>query len=181
MSDERVIELVGPPVVASKLGFSIPSAIRLMRAGLAGTIYSDGQREMVSRARVDELAARRMRDLASLPPAFILRVGPPQEDTSDDPRPWYGWDDLARGDSVTFGISRRWPVRDAEQLRGHLLVVTVSGVVAHVARIADVSPVDDEWAFKLVEPNPDDREARAWRDIRVPTAGGGKTLRHQLA
>ena len=49
MSVDRVIELVGPPVVASKFGFSIPSAIRLMRAGLAGPVYTDGQREMVSR------------------------------------------------------------------------------------------------------------------------------------
>lgn len=180
MSEDREIDLVGPPVVASKLGFSIPSAIRLMRSGLAGTIYTDGQREMVSRKRVDKLAERTMRDLADLPSAFILRVGPRQDDTSEDPRPWYGWDDMAREDSVRFGISRRWPVRDAEQLRGHLLVVTISGFVAHVARIVDVTPIDDEWEFKLADPAPGDADGRAWKDIRLPTSGGGKTFRHGL-
>lgn len=181
MSVDRVIELVGPPVVASKFGFSIPSAIRLMRAGLAGPVYTDGQREMVSRKLVDELARLHpLTDLADLPPAFILRVGPRHADTSKDDRPWYGWDQMDREGSVRFGISRRWPVRDAEKLRGRLLVVTVSGVPAHVARIADVTPIGDEWGFELADPRLDDTDANAWQNVRVPTTGGGKTFRHGL-
>jgi hypothetical protein len=174
--------MIGPPAVASKLGFSIPSAIRLMRAGLAGPVYTDGQREMVSRKLVDKLARRQpLTDLADLPAAFVLRVGPRQEDPSkEDDRPWYGWDEMDREGSVRFGISRKWPVRDAEKLRGRLLIVTVSGVVAHVARIVDVTPIGDEWGFELTDPRPDDTEAQAWQNVRVPTTGEGKTLRHGL-
>ena len=47
------VELVGPPVVASRLDLARSSAVRLMEAGLAGRLHTDGQRVMVERKLVE--------------------------------------------------------------------------------------------------------------------------------
>lgn len=178
-----VVELVGPPQVAKRLDIARSSAFRLMRAGLAGDLYTFVQYEMVERELVERLAENRpMMDLASLPPALIVRVGSPQRDTSkEDPRPWYGWHDKYKEDSVRFGISRWWEIREPHKLAGQLFVVTVSGFTVHVARLGEnprPSDIEPTWELELTEPAANDADAAAWRNIRTKTPGGGAVLRH---
>jgi hypothetical protein len=179
-----VIELVGPPQVAKRLNIARSSAFRLMRAGLAGDLYTFVQYEMVECELVDLLADRRpMVDLAGLPPALIVRAGSPQRDISKDPRPWYGWHDKYKEDSVKFGISRWWEIREPHKLAGQLFVVTVSGFTVHVARLGEnprPSDIEPTWELDLTEPAAAAADADAWRDIRVKTPGGGAILRHGL-
>ena len=180
MDEMEPIELVGPPVVASALGLARPSAVRLMQAGLAGRLYTDGQREMVGRSRVDALATLPLKDLDDMPPALIVRAGPPHVDTSDDSRDWYGWHAAAPKDAQRAGASRWWVVRDADQLTGQLFVVTVSGIVVDVARIVSAISAEDFWAFRLVDPTADDTDARAWHGLRLKPTAGGAIVRHGL-
>jgi hypothetical protein len=183
----QTIELVGPPVVANELGLARSSAIRLMQAGLAGPLYSDGQREMVARQQVDDLARWSTVSLAKLPPAFIVRVGPRQRNEDEhDNRLWYGWHSL-ESDRATQrdGIDRWWEIRNPDELRGQLLVVTVSGFAVYVARIDPRAapthhPVSATWWLHLQEATARDADADAWRGIRVKTPGGGAVLRHRL-
>lgn len=180
MNEMEPVELVGPPVVASALGLARPSAVRLMQAGLAGRLYTDGQREMVERSHVAALAGRPLKELDDLPPALIVRAGPPHKDGSDDSRDWYGWHAAASKEARRAGVSRWWVVRDADQLAGQLFVVTVSGIVVDVARIAGAISAEDFWAFRLTDPADDDSDAHAWHGLRLRPVAGGAIMRHGL-
>jgi hypothetical protein len=185
-----LVELVGPPAVASRLDLARSSAVRLMEAGLAGRLYTDGQRVMVERELVEDLAIP-VTDLDTMPPALVVRVGPPQRDTEeakfrDKPRKWYGWNSLAHDKTdQRAGISRWWEIRDPDKLRGQLFVATVSGFTVDVARIdsqapATPHPANATWELHIVDPSDGDAAADAWRGIRVKTPGGGAILRHRL-
>lgn len=185
-----LVELVGPPFVASRLDLARSSAVRLMEAGLAGRLYTDGQRVMVEREPIEALAIPAT-DLDVLPPAFVVRLGPPQKDTEeaefrDKPRKWYGWNSLA-GDKADqrAGISRWWEIRDPDKLKGQLFVATVSGFTVDVARIDSQSPATPHpanatWELHIIDLRDGDADADAWRNIRVKTPGGGAILRHRL-
>jgi hypothetical protein len=175
-----LVELMGPVAIAARLAIARSSALQLIEAGLAGRRYVEGQRQMVERERVEALARRDPVDLHGLPPALIVRVGPPQPDTTTDPRDWYGWYELAPKDTRRGGISRWWRVRDADRLIGRLFVVTVSGFVVDVARIAGARSDRSDWDFQLVDPAASDTDAESWQDVRLKSVGGGAVIRHLL-
>lgn len=178
-----LIELMAAPAVASYLGIARPSALQIIHTGLAGPIYHDGQREAVESKIIKEIADRPMTDLSQLPPAIIVRVGPPEIDTSEDSRRWVGWHRNAPRKVQRDGISRWWRVRDAKRLAeppGHLFVVTVSGLVVDVARITDASQEGIYSAFELDDPADDDDEAQMWRNVRLRPIGGGPVIRHRI-
>lgn len=180
--ESDLVEVMGPVAIAAHLAIARSSALQLIEAGLAGRRYVEGQRQMVERGRVEVLAKRTPVDLtACLPPALVVRVGPPQRDTTNDPRDWYGWYELAPKDARRNGVSRWWRVRDAESLIGRLFVVTVSGFVVDVSRIADARSDRSDWAFQLVDPSASDADAKSWQAVRLKSVGGGAIIRHLLA
>jgi hypothetical protein len=175
------VRLVGPPGVMRRLALHRESAIRLMHAGLAGRLYTDGQREMVELTRVEELGARPLKDLAELPPALLLRVGAPEPDTDpENNRGWKGWYQDAPREEQLAGVTRRWPVSHAEVLIGQLLVVSVSGFIVEVGRIESATQYSSDLTWAFVIRDADDAEAAAWRNIRTRQPGGGGVLRHGL-
>jgi hypothetical protein len=177
----RPTEFMAPTAMAARLSISRPSALQLIEAGLVGPRYTEGQRIMVERQRVEDLAARGPEvEITDLPPALIARVGPPQADTTSDPRDWYGWDETAEKEARRAGVSRWWRVRDAKTLIGRLFVVTVSGFEVDVARIAGARADRNDWAFDLIDAEPSDEEANAWRGIRLRPVKGGTIMRHRL-
>jgi hypothetical protein len=175
----QATEFMAPTAMAARLSISRPSALQLIEAGLVGPRYAEGQRTMVERQRVEALARPEV-EITSLPPALIARVGPPQADTTDDPREWYGWDETADKDARRAAVSRWWRVKNAESLIGQLFVVTVSGFVVDVARIVGVRADRNDRAFDLVDVEPGDKDADAWRGIRLRPVKGGTIMRHRL-
>jgi hypothetical protein len=192
-------QLVGPPQVTELLDIGIKAAFRLIRTGLAGPLYRFVQYEMVEREQLEALADPEtwpVWNLDDLPPAFVARVGPPDESDAEDfegppgedgdrprwQRSWKGWHKNAPRDAQLAGVSRWWEVREPEQLSGRLFVATVSGFTVEVARIKRARPsgVDTTWAFDLTDPPEADSEADAWRNIRTKQPPGGPRLRHRL-
>lgn len=184
MDEFDPVTLIGPPQVADRLDIARKSAIKIIEAGLAGNAYTDGQRLLVAEPGVESLAKPVIK-MKNLPPAFIVRVGPPQADGSDPSRRFYGWHAQADATEQREGIRRAWPARDASRLAGTLFVATIAGFVVHVARIAKATPDlhvgDGRWAFTLDIPAPDDSEAGAFKDSRIETTGGGIVIRHRLS
>jgi hypothetical protein len=181
MQTLELIELMGPPAVAERLVMARPSALQLIEAGVIGPRYTDGQRLMVERDRVEALAERPTKNLDELPPALVLRVGPPQEDPDDDSRDWLGWrGQEASNDKRRAGVSRWWRVHEADRLAGQLFVVTVSGFVVDVARIDGASSDGSRWAFRLSDPEADDTDVEPWRAVRLRATAGGAVIRHRL-
>ncbi|GEM_PF-4117828 len=181
MQTAELIELMGPPAVAERLGMARPSALQLIEAGVVGPRYTDGQRLMVERDQVELLAKRQPKNLDELPPALVLRVGPPQKDPDDDSRDWFGWRDQEPSkDKRRAGISRWWRVHEADLLTGRLFVVTVSSFAVDVARINGASSDGSRWAFSLSDPEADDTDAEAWRLVRLKANAGGAVIRHRL-
>jgi hypothetical protein len=188
------IELVGSSYVAKILDIADLSALKLMRAGIAGPLYTFVQYEMVGREEGDRLKDRRpLVSLQDLPPAFIARVGPPDRSGADEgekdnlpgwTRPWKGWHAFADPHDQLAGISRWWPIREPARLAGRLFVAAVSGWTVHVARISHEPPVsrgtEATWALNLVDPDVDDADANQWRRVRTKMPGGGGVLRHRL-
>jgi len=187
------IELVGSSYVAKILGIADLSALKLMRAAIAGPLHTFVQYEMVRREEADRLKDRPLVSLQDLPPAFIVRVGPPDRSGADKgkkanapgwTRPWKGWHALADRHDQLAGISRWWQIREPARLGGKLFVAAVSGWPVHVARISHEPPVsrgtDATWALDLVDPDAGDDDAKKWRGIRTKMPGGGGVLRHGL-
>jgi hypothetical protein len=186
---DTVIELMAAPAVAAYLGIARPSALQIIRTGLAGPIYSDGQREAVDARIIEKIKIRPVTELDRLPPAIVVRVGAPQIDLDDPPghewkvRTWFGWHKNAPKADQRAGTSRWWRVRDADRLAqppGQLFVVTVSGLVVDVTRIKGASQDGSYWAFDLRDPTSDDSDAQVWRDVRLRPVGGGPVIRHGI-
>jgi hypothetical protein len=197
--DINTVELVGPPQVTERLNIGTKAAIRLIRTGLAGPLYRFVQYETVERSRLEVLADPAIwpvRNLDDMPPAFVVRVGPPDErDAEDFPGPpspdgsrphwkrsWKGWHKDAPRSEQLAGVTRWWEIREPEQLIGLLFVATVSGFTVEVGRIKGARPSgrDTTWAFDVTDPPEEDAEASAWRNVRTKQPPGGPRLRHGI-
>jgi hypothetical protein len=184
--DLDTTDLVGSSYVARRLGIADPSALKLMRAGLFGRRYKFAQYEMVDPEPVETLLAERplVTDLDSLPPALLARVGPPTKDDVTTPkRKWKGWHEAATREDQLAGIGRWWEIRGAQRLEGSIFVAMVSTCTVYVARISRCTSSESgtSWWCHLAEPNTNDADENAWRDIRVKTGPGGNIIRHRLA
>lgn len=172
------INLTAAAAVAPSLAVSRPAAAKLIECGVLGPDYSDGQRHLVQTTKVHDIAARAVVPLHQLPAALVVKPAAPTLDTTEDPREWLGWRQDAKPEPQRAGVTRWWSVRNAEQLVGELFIVSVSGVVVDVSRISAVASTYRGISFGVTNPPGGDTDAEAWRDIRIPIAGGGLVQRH---
>src|SRR5699024_9255966 len=159
--------LAAASTAADILGLTRPATQRLFDAGVLGQTLTDGQRTFVYQQSVEELAKRPITDVADLPPALVLKVGAP---TTSEGRS-IGWNHLETDTAQRRApILRWWPVANDVDLVGHLLVVTISGIVVDVSRITRVI-YDGRVAFEVEEAHGADTEA--WRGQRTKPIPGG--------
>lgn len=168
------IRVVAASTAAELLKMTRPATQRLFDAGVLGRTITDGQRTFVYEQSVKDLAAMPTINVADLPPALILKVSAPA--TLEGRR--VGWNhlepDIAKRREP---ILQWWPVAEDVDLGGHLLVVTVSGVVVDVSRITSVTH-DGRAAFEVEEAHGEDAEA--WRGQRTKPIPGGLTHRNYI-
>lgn len=158
--------------VARELGLAEASASRLLQSGyvgaayrLAGRTHSDSS--MLTSAQAAELAA--VPFVTHHPETLVVRCGPRQEDTTDDPRKFFGYDPDATWEELTAALGRWWPVGDPAYWAGKAMIATLAGYVVHVGRITGWQ-VKRRAGFDL---EPDPTLDKAFAGKRLPTVRGG--------
>lgn len=131
-------ELLTIPLAARHLNLSTTSATRLVEAGVAGPTYrvagrTHGEALLIPTTQVTAL--QQAPTLEQHPEALVVRCGARQEDTSDDPRRFFGYDPDASWDDQAAGLGRWWPVKNPHHWTDRPFTATVAGFFVFAARI----------------------------------------------
>lgn len=164
--------LVTAPVLANRLEIARPAAIALMKAEVGGDTFSDGKVLTVA----ESTAAFLEQWTGKVPtgePALQVKTVPAS--WSEDEERFIGWHRRLPRDCIEKAVGRWWSVRDAEQLVGAALVVTVASWVVEVMRIEGVETDRRQRAFALGAPT--EAQRRTYEKVRLPPQAGALVTR----
>ncbi|WP_345295919.1 hypothetical protein [Luteimicrobium xylanilyticum] len=166
-------ELVGASTVAQTLDLHVRYGEQVVRAGLVGPGYATGNGRLVTRQAVEALARRPARGAADLPPALVLRAGPPRW-TGDH---WAGIHSAMPDAAVAECALRWWAVATPSRLTGHLVVVAVAGFAVWVGRVQGHVRAAGRVGLVAARADHRDADAEQYYTSRLKLPRGAVTVR----